>query len=134
MKAGVDVICTSGTPATLAAKNATKTIPIIFGRAAFPEQTGLVSNLTRPGGNLTGVTFIGPEYGKRLELLREVSPGISRVALLYNDQNSASVRAMQETQQWRRPRRRLSSRWALTIARAWKLPSALPAPASPMRS
>ena len=48
VKAGVDVICTSGTPATLAAKNATKTIPIIFGRAAFPEQTGLVSNLTRP--------------------------------------------------------------------------------------
>jgi putative ABC transport system substrate-binding protein len=100
VKAGVDVICTSGTPATLAAKNATKTIPIIFGRAAFPEQTGLVSNLTRPGGNLTGVTFIGPEYGKRLELLREVAPGISRVALLYNDQNAASVRAMQETQQW----------------------------------
>ena len=100
VKAGVDVICTSGTPATMAAKNATNRIPIIFGRAAFPDQTGLVSNLTRPGGNLTGVTFIGPEYGKRLELLREVSPGISRVALLYNDRNSASVRAMQETQEW----------------------------------
>jgi putative ABC transport system substrate-binding protein len=96
----VDVICTAGTPATLAAKQATTTIPIVFGRAAFPERTGLVTSLARPGGNLTGVTFIGPEYGKRLELLREVSPKISRVALLYNDQNTASVLAMNETQQW----------------------------------
>jgi putative ABC transport system substrate-binding protein len=68
--ANVDVICTSGTPATQAAKAATTSIPIIFGRAAFPDKTGLVSNLTRPGGNLTGVTFIGPEYGKRLELIK----------------------------------------------------------------
>ena len=94
----MDVICTSGTPATQAAKAATKSIPIIFGRAAFPDKTGLVSNLTHPGGNLTGVTFIGPEYGKRLELLKEVAPKISRVALLYNDHNSASVLAMLETQ------------------------------------
>jgi putative ABC transport system substrate-binding protein len=100
--ANVDVICTSGTPATQAAKAATKSIPIIFGRAAFPDKTGLVSNLTHPGGNLTGVTFIGPEYGKRLELLKEVSPKISRVALLYNDHNSASVLAMHETQEWAR--------------------------------
>lgn len=49
---------------------------------------------------MTGVTFIGPEYGKRLELLKEVSPKISRVALLYNDHNSASVLAMHETQEW----------------------------------
>jgi len=100
--ANVDVICTSGTPATQAAKAATKSIPIIFGRAAFPDKTGLVSNLTRPGGNLTGVTFIGPEYGKRLELLKEVSPRTSRVALLYNDHNVASVLAMRETQEWAR--------------------------------
>jgi putative tryptophan/tyrosine transport system substrate-binding protein len=98
----VDIICTAGTLATLAAKQATTTIPIVFGRAAFPEQTGLVTSMARPGGNLTGVTFIGPEYGKRLELLREVSPKISRVALLYNDQNTASVLAMNETQQWAR--------------------------------
>jgi putative ABC transport system substrate-binding protein len=96
----VDVICTAATPATLAAKQATTTIPIVFGRAAFPERTGLVTSLARPGGNLTGVAFIGPEYGKRLELLREVSPKVSRVALLYNDQNSASVLAMNETQEW----------------------------------
>jgi putative ABC transport system substrate-binding protein len=87
----VDVICTAGTPATLAAKQATTKIPIVFGRAAFPEQTGLVASLARPGGNLTGVAFVGPEYGKRLELLREVAPQLSRVALLYNDKNTASV-------------------------------------------
>jgi putative ABC transport system substrate-binding protein len=96
----VDVICTSGTPATLAAKQQTTTIPIVFGRAAFPERTGLVASLARPGGNLTGVAFIGPEYGKRLELLREVAPKVSRVALLYNDRNSASLQAVNETQQW----------------------------------
>ena len=96
----VDVICTAGTPASIAAKQATTTIPIVFSRTAFPERTGLVSSLARPGGNLTGVAFIGPEYGKRLELLREVSPKISRIALLYNDQNTASVLAVQETQEW----------------------------------
>jgi putative tryptophan/tyrosine transport system substrate-binding protein len=96
----VDIICTAGTPATLAAKQATTTIPIVFGRAAFPERTGLVASLARPGGNLTGVTFIGPEYGKRLELLREIAPKLARVALLYNDKNPASVLAVNETQQW----------------------------------
>jgi putative ABC transport system substrate-binding protein len=96
----VDVICTAGTPATLAAKQATTKIPIVFGRAAFPEQTGLVASLARPGGNLTGVAFVGPEYGKRLELLREVAPQLSRVALLYNDKNTASVLAMELTQKW----------------------------------
>ena len=100
VEAKVDVICTSGTPATLHAKQATATIPIVFGRAAFPERTGLVASMARPGGNLTGVTFIGPEYGKRLELLREVSPRVSRVALLHNDQNAASVMAVEETRKW----------------------------------
>ena len=98
----VDVICTAGTPATLAAKHATTKIPIVFGRAAFPEQTGLVASVARPGGNLTGVAWIGPEYGKRLELLREVAPRLSRVALLYNDENPASVLAMEVTGQWAR--------------------------------
>ena len=97
---GVDVICTAGTPATLAAKDATTKTPIVFGRAAFPEQTGLVASVARPGGNLTGVAWIGPEYGKRLELLREVAPRISRVSLLYNDANPASVLAMEVTRQW----------------------------------
>jgi putative tryptophan/tyrosine transport system substrate-binding protein len=96
----VDVICTAGTPATLAAKQATTRIPIVFGRAAFPDRTGLITSLARPGGNLTGVAFIGPEYGKRLEVLREVAPKMSRVTLLYNDANTASMQAMKETQQW----------------------------------
>jgi putative ABC transport system substrate-binding protein len=95
----VDVLCTAGTPASLAAKAATTKVPIVFSRTAFPERTGLVSSLARPGGNLTGVAFIGPEYGKRLELLREMSPKISRVVLLYNDQNRASVLAMHETEE-----------------------------------
>jgi ABC-type uncharacterized transport system substrate-binding protein len=73
----VDVICTAATPATLSAKQATAAIPIVFGRAAFPERTGLVTSLARPGGNLTGVAFIGPEYGKRLECLREAEPSTS---------------------------------------------------------
>src|SRR5215813_14061201 len=98
----VDIICSYGTPATLAAKQATTTIPIVFGQAAFPEQTGIVTSLARPGRNLTGVAFIGPEYGKRLELLREVAPKVSRIALLYNDQNTASVLAVEETQEWGR--------------------------------
>src|SRR5262249_37939139 len=102
VKLNVNVICSFGTPASLAAKQTTTTIPIVFGQAAFPDKTGLVASLARPGGNLTGVAFVGPEYGKRLELLREVSPKASRVAVLYNDQNIASVLAMTETQQWAR--------------------------------
>ncbi len=94
----LNIICTAGTPATLAAKGVTTTIPLVFARVAFPDRTGLVSSLARPGGNLTGVAYIGPEYSKRLELLREVMPKLSRVALLYNDKNSASVLAMDETQ------------------------------------
>ena len=98
----VDLICSFGTPATLAAKKATKSIPIVFGQVAFPEQSGILTSLARPGGNLTGIAFIGPEYGKRLELLREIFPKASRVVVLYNDQNIASVLAMTETQQWAR--------------------------------
>jgi ABC transporter substrate binding protein len=96
----VDIICTAGTPATLATKQATARIPIVFAAVAFPERTGVVENYARPGGNLTGVAFIGPEYGKRLELLREIAVSLSRVVLLYNDKNPASLEAMKETRQW----------------------------------
>jgi putative ABC transport system substrate-binding protein len=96
----VDLICTHGTPATLAAKQATESIPIVFGETAFPERTGLVSSLARPGGNVTGATFLASVYGQRLALLREVMPRLSRVALLYNDNNPAGVLAVNETQQW----------------------------------
>jgi putative ABC transport system substrate-binding protein len=100
VEAKVDVICPAGTQASLAAKNATSTIPIVFAAAAFPDETGLIASYARPGANVTGIAFIGPEYGKRLELLREVSPRLARVALLYNDHNPASIRALKETRGW----------------------------------
>jgi putative ABC transport system substrate-binding protein len=96
----VDVIVTGGTAAALAAKQATTAIPIVFAAAAFPERSGLVASYARPGGNVTGLAFVGPEYGKRLELLRQVSPRLSRIALLYNHENPGSVLAVEETARW----------------------------------
>jgi putative ABC transport system substrate-binding protein len=99
----VDVLCTAGSQASGAAKQATSTIPIVFANVAFPDQSGLVASYPRPGGNITGVAFIGPEYGKRLELLREAHPRLSRVALIYNPDNPGSVLALKETQRWATP-------------------------------
>jgi putative ABC transport system substrate-binding protein len=96
----VDVLCTAGSQATGAAKQATSTIPIVFANVAFPDKSGIVASYPRPGANITGVAFIGPEYGKRLELLREALPQLSRVALIYNPENVGSVLALQETQRW----------------------------------
>ncbi len=96
----VDVLCAAGSQAAGAAKQATATIPIVFANVAFPDQTGLVASYPRPGGNVTGVAFIGPEYGKRLELLKAVRPGLSRIALIYNPDNPGSVLGLQETQRW----------------------------------
>jgi putative ABC transport system substrate-binding protein len=96
----VDVICSAGSQAAGAAKRATATIPIVFANVAFPDQSGLVATYAKPGGNVTGVAFIGPEYGKRLELLREAFPGLSRVALIYNPENPGSVLALEETERW----------------------------------
>jgi putative ABC transport system substrate-binding protein len=80
----VDVICTAGSQAAGAAKQATTSVPVVFANVAFPDQTGLVASYARLGGNVTGVAFIGPEYGKRLELLKEANPKLVRVALIYN--------------------------------------------------
>ena len=99
----VDVICAAGTPAAVAAKTATTTIPIIFANVAFPDQSHLVDSYARPGGNATGVAFIGPEYGKRLELLKEVLPKLRRVVLIYNPENRGSVLALEETRRWATP-------------------------------
>ena len=96
----VDVLCTAGGQASEAAQQATSTIPIVFANVAFPVQSGVVASLARPGGNVTGVAFIGPEYGKRLELLKEAYPKLDRVALIYNPDNPGSVLALQETQRW----------------------------------
>ena len=79
----VEIIGTLGTPAALAAKNATKTIPIVIWSAADPVGTGLVASLARPGGNVTGFSFLSPEIEtKRVELLRELMPGLLRVGVL----------------------------------------------------
>jgi putative ABC transport system substrate-binding protein len=87
-----DVLVTPGTPASLVAKEATRTIPIVFAGVADAVGAGLVSNLARPGGNITGLTGISAELGgKRLEFLKEVAPKASRVAVLYNPADLSNV-------------------------------------------
>ncbi len=80
----VDVIVVGGTAAALAAKQATRTIPIVFASAIDPVTTGVVTSLARPGGNVTGLSFFAPELvGKCLEQLKQAVPGVSRVAALW---------------------------------------------------
>jgi putative ABC transport system substrate-binding protein len=93
----VDVIFTYSTPAVLAAKQATSVIPIVFATASDPVGTGLVANLARPGGNVTGLSNqTGELAAKRVGLLREVVPHLSRLAILANTANPAAVDEMQQ--------------------------------------
>ena len=95
----VDVLVTPGTPAAIAAKNATRTIPIVFFRVSDPVPLGLVDSLSRPGGNVTGFTEISEVLaGKRLELLKETVPKLSRVAVLWNPQNRGNAQQWKESQ------------------------------------
>jgi putative ABC transport system substrate-binding protein len=95
-----DVIVTPTTPASLAAKQATSTIPIVFASVADAVGAGLVANLARPGGNITGLTSISAELGgKRLELLKGIAPKASRVAVLYNPADRSNVLILKELQQ-----------------------------------
>jgi putative ABC transport system substrate-binding protein len=95
----VDVIATLGTPATEAAKRATTTIPIVMESLADAVASGLVSNLARPGGNVTGMSGFAPELsGKRLELIREIRPSAARVAILANRANRATAPVIRSTE------------------------------------
>ena len=96
----VDVIVAAGgTPGILAAKNATRTIPIVFPNVGDPVALGFVDSLARPGGNITGLTLRTPEFsGKQLELLKEVVPRARRVAVLGQEANAASAASFKEMQ------------------------------------
>jgi putative ABC transport system substrate-binding protein len=88
VRLGVDAIVTWGTPAALAAKTATNTIPIVMAASGNPLGTGLIASLARPGGNITGSSSLNLELeGKGLQLLKEIVPKLSRVAVLWNPGN-----------------------------------------------
>jgi putative tryptophan/tyrosine transport system substrate-binding protein len=90
---------TDGTAMTDAARNATRTIPIVMAAAADPVAVGYVASLARPGGNITGLANILSELGgKRLEVLKDAVPGISRVAVIWNPETSTSVTAFRDTE------------------------------------
>jgi putative ABC transport system substrate-binding protein len=95
----VDVIVATGTQVALAAKDATKSIPIVFTSGADPVSAGLIDSLARPGGNLTGLSTISGELtGKRLELLKETVRNLSRVAVLWHPRAASSVQQWKESQ------------------------------------
>jgi putative tryptophan/tyrosine transport system substrate-binding protein len=95
----VDVIVTVATPPTLAAKQATAVIPVVFAAVSDPVGTGLVASLARPGGNVTGLSIQGTDtVGKRVGLLREVLPDLRRLAIIANVGNPGSVLEMSEAQ------------------------------------
>jgi putative ABC transport system substrate-binding protein len=95
----VDVIVTVATPPTVAAKQATSVIPIVFAAANDPVGSGLVASLARPGGNVTGLSNqVSETGGKKLELLREVVPGLHRFAILANVSNPGVLLDMNEAQ------------------------------------
>lgn len=88
----VEVVFTNATPGTVAMKRATSTIPIVFTGVGDPVKAGLVKSFAKPGGNLTGISILSPDLGgKRLELLKEVVPGITYVALLWSPSASTAV-------------------------------------------
>jgi putative tryptophan/tyrosine transport system substrate-binding protein len=100
VRLNVDIIFVAGgSPAVVAAKNATTTIPIIFVAAVDPVGSGLVASLARPGGNITGLSIGAPGlYGKRLELLKEIVPRLSRVGVLFNPTNPGADVSLKESQ------------------------------------
>ena len=99
VRSNVDVIVTGGTSATKALKTATQTIPIVMAIVGDPVAAGLADSLARPGGNATGFSIVAPELGtKRLELLKEIVPNLSSIAVLSNAKNPQSKIEMKEMQ------------------------------------
>src|SRR5262245_25945662 len=99
VKLKLDVIVGQGTPSVTALKNATREIPIVMGLAADPLGSGFVTNLARPGGNITGLSMMMPELaGKRLELLRNWLPKLNRVAFLGYGPDPAHKQFTEQTQ------------------------------------
>jgi ABC-type uncharacterized transport system substrate-binding protein len=93
----VELIVTAGTPASLAVKKATTSVPLVMVGVGDPVDTGLVASLKGPGGNVTGLTSIADETeGKKLELLREVLPTLSRIAVLSNPENQSMEAVLRE--------------------------------------
>ena len=98
VRLNVEVIVTPGA-ATSAAKRATETVPIVFSYSGDPIEAGFVKSLARPGGNMTGITWLAFELvGKRLELLKEAAPRVSRVAILSNPAHAGEQRELRETE------------------------------------
>jgi putative tryptophan/tyrosine transport system substrate-binding protein len=95
----VEVIVTTGTTGALAAKKATSTIPIVMTTGADPVAMGLIASLARPGGNITGLTSVSTDLaGKRLELLKETVPKLTRVGILWNPADPGSAAVLKETE------------------------------------
>jgi putative tryptophan/tyrosine transport system substrate-binding protein len=102
VRSNVDVIVTHGTPAALIAKQATATIPVVVALLGDPVASGIVASVARPGGNITGQSFFSPELAaKRIELLKELTPQVARIAVLMNPGNpvvmGAELQAMEST-------------------------------------
>jgi putative ABC transport system substrate-binding protein len=99
VRLNVDVIVTAGPPDTRAAKQATRTIPTVMTQDADPVGSGFVASLARPGGNITGLSTLAPELsGKRLELLKEIVPKLSRVAVFGTSTFPGNAQALKETE------------------------------------
>ena len=95
----VDIIVSGGSTVSQSAKKTTKTIPIIMAQEADPVGSGLVASLARPGGNITGLATLAPELsGKQLELLKEIVPALSRIAVLESPGNSGNAPSLRETE------------------------------------
>ena len=95
----VDVIVTTGTTGALAAKQATSTVPIVITTGGDPVANGLIASLARPGGNITGLTNITSDLaGKRLELLKETVPKLTRVGVLWNPADPGGTSSLKETE------------------------------------